>query len=400
MTSANNELIGSTMGTSAKEEVVSKVDEEDKESSSDSDMDDGSDSEWAEYNMLPETEPEWDVDSFDGHEFKINPRVRKMYGSNQHLYDEYYNERLEAFHSKGFLPDPLNGIYNLHIDGQGNHRDLAANLANVCVQKFNETKVTTLEFVSVVRVTVSGAATWKLYITFMAREFRDGPLVEYQAKVIHAIGTVGFFAFPIMNSQSIKVKEEDKEDDGDYDSDDIIEEEDKEDDGDDDSDDVKEEDREDDASDNGYTVWRGMRFKYVPEKEPEWDVDSYDGREYESDPEDRKHFTSEEQYNEYRLDKLELLESKGFIPDYANGIYPFGDLEASAGENRTNRDELTHLASLCFKKLNEYKGKCVELVSIERATVSGGARWKIYITCMAREYEDGPLVEYQAKVMR
>ncbi|CAL9230612.1 unnamed protein product [Arabidopsis halleri] len=173
----------------------------------------------------------------------------------------------------------------------------------------------------------------------------------------------------------------------------VEEEEDKEDDG----------DTEDDGdydSDDGYTVFRGMRFKYVPEKEPEWDVDSYDGRECESDPEDRKHFTSEDMYNEYRLDKREIFESKGFIPDYANGIYPFGDLEASAGENRTNRDELTHLASLCFKKLNEYKGKCVELVSIERATVSGGARWKIYITCMAREYENGPLVEYQAKVMR
>ncbi|CAL9230608.1 unnamed protein product [Arabidopsis halleri] len=163
------------------------------------------------------------------------------------------------------------------------------------------------------------------------------------------------------------------------------------------------EDKEDDGgndSDDGYIVFRGMRFKYVPEKEPEWDVDSYDGREYESDPEDRKHFTSEEQYNEYRLDKLELLESKGFIPDYANGIYPFGDLDAPAGENRTNRDELTYLASLCFEKLKEKKGKCVELVSVERATVSGGARWKIYITCMAREYENGPLVEYQAKVMR
>ncbi|XP_020878214.1 uncharacterized protein LOC9307818 isoform X3 [Arabidopsis lyrata subsp. lyrata] len=201
MTSANNELTCSTTGTSAKEEeVVSKVDKEDDESSSDSD---GSDSEWAGYNWLPETEPEWDVDSFDGHEFKINPRVRKMYGSNQQLYDEYYNDRLEAFNSKGFLPDPLNGIYNLHIDGQGNHRDLAANLANVCVQKFDETKGTTLEFVSVVRVTVNGAATWKLYITFMAREFRDGPLVEYQAKVIHAIGTVEP-PFPILCRPSPK----------------------------------------------------------------------------------------------------------------------------------------------------------------------------------------------------
>lgn len=100
MTSTNNELTVSMMGTSTKEEVVSKVDEEDDDSSSDSDMDYGSDSEWAGYNVLAETEPEWDVDSFDGHEFKINPRVRKMYGRHQQHYDEYYNDRLEAFKSK------------------------------------------------------------------------------------------------------------------------------------------------------------------------------------------------------------------------------------------------------------------------------------------------------------
>jgi len=70
------------------------------DSDSDSDMDDGSDSEWAGYNVLAETEPEWDVDSFDGHEFKIHPRVRKMYGRHQQHYDEYYNDRLEAFKSK------------------------------------------------------------------------------------------------------------------------------------------------------------------------------------------------------------------------------------------------------------------------------------------------------------
>jgi len=99
MTSTNNELTVSMMGTSTKEEVVSKVDEEDDDSSSDSDMDYGSDSEWAGYNVLAETEPEWDVDSFDGHEFKINPRVRQMYRS-QELYDKYYNNRLKAFESK------------------------------------------------------------------------------------------------------------------------------------------------------------------------------------------------------------------------------------------------------------------------------------------------------------
>ncbi|CAH8271356.1 unnamed protein product [Arabidopsis lyrata] len=180
-----------------------KIDEEGDDSSSDSD---GSDSEWAGYNWLPETEPEWDVDSFDGHEFKINPRVRKMYGSNQQLYDEYYNDRLEAFNSKGFLPDHLNGIYNVYLDekmnGYNTTRDFMAKLANVCVKKHNETKKKTLELVNVVRATERGAAAWRFYITFMAREYRDGPLVEYQAKVIKFLGQKD--PFPVLCRPSPK----------------------------------------------------------------------------------------------------------------------------------------------------------------------------------------------------
>ncbi|AED92384.1 putative protein [Arabidopsis thaliana] len=199
MTSTNNELTVSMMGTSTKEEVVSKVDEEDDDSSSDSDMDYGSDSEWAGYNVLAETEPEWDVDSFDGHEFKINPRVRQMYRS-QELYDKYYNNRLKAFENKGFLSDHLNGIYDVYLDekmdGYNSTRDFMAELANVCVKKHNETKGNTLELVNVVRATERGAATWRLYITFMAREFPDGPLVEYQAKVIKFLGVKD--PFPVL----------------------------------------------------------------------------------------------------------------------------------------------------------------------------------------------------------
>ncbi|KAL1195437.1 hypothetical protein V5N11_030711 [Cardamine amara subsp. amara] len=153
-------------------------------------------------------------------------------------------------------------------------------------------------------------------------------------------------------------------------------------------------------SDGNYVLCNHLWFKHVPEKEPEWDVDSYDGLEYKSDPEDRKIFSDEDEYQEYRRDKREMFNAKGFIPDYVKGIYCFGDLEHSAGENWTNRDELTRLASLCVKKLNEDKGKSVKVESIVRATVSGGARWKVYITFKAKEYENGPVVDYQAKVMR
>ncbi|EFH50072.1 hypothetical protein ARALYDRAFT_488575 [Arabidopsis lyrata subsp. lyrata] len=98
------------------------------------------------------------------------------------------------------------------------------------------------------------------------------------------------------------------------------------------------------------------RYKYVLGPEPEWDLDSYDGREYESDPEDRQFFSDEDDYQEFRIRKP-------------------------------------------FLKLNDEKGNTVELVEIVRAIDAGGARWNSYITFMAREYSNGPLVEYQAKVM-
>ncbi|EOA19677.1 hypothetical protein CARUB_v10003329mg [Capsella rubella] len=180
-------------------------DDDSSDSESDSDSDVGSDSEWAQYSYVSEREPEWDVDSFDGREFKINPRIRKMY-PNQELYDKYYNNRLKAFESKGFLPDPLSGIYNLHIEKQNGEMDLIADLANVCIKNFNESKEKTLELVNVVRVNVSGLAKWKLYITFMAREYPDGPLVEYQAKVLHFITEPELLPFPILCRPSPKLK--------------------------------------------------------------------------------------------------------------------------------------------------------------------------------------------------
>ncbi|XP_010438435.1 PREDICTED: uncharacterized protein LOC104722029 [Camelina sativa] len=75
-------------------------------------------------------------------------------------------------------------------------------------------------------------------------------------------------------------------------------------------------------------------------------------------------------------------------------------LDEPCGENMTIKDDLTDLASLCINKLNEDKGTCVKLVEIVGATVSGGFRMKVYITFMAREDENGPLVEYQAKALR
>ena len=41
----------------------------------------------------------------------------------------------------------------------------------------------------------------------------------------------------------------------------------------------------------------------------------------------------------------------------------------------------------------------VEVVSIVRGNLKPGGGWKLYITFMAREYPDGPIVEYQAKAV-
>lgn len=61
---------------------------------------------------------------------------------------------------------------------------------------------------------------------------------------------------------------------------------------------------------------------HVPELgcKPQWDVDSYDGREYESDPEDRKLFSDDEEYEKYRRERRRAFDSKVidcfiFLPD-------------------------------------------------------------------------------------
>ncbi|AED92385.1 putative protein [Arabidopsis thaliana] len=156
---------------------------------------------------------------------------------------------------------------------------------------------------------------------------------------------------------------------------------------------VEEEEDDDEGSDID------RRYKYVPEPEPEWDVDSYDGREYETDPEDRQFFSDEDSYQEFRTRKRQAIESKGFLPEPLSGTYPIQDLEEVAYRNMTARELNTDLANLCVKKLNDEKGTTVELVEIVRVIELGGATWNSYITFMAREYPNGPLVEYHAKVM-
>ncbi|XP_013623818.1 PREDICTED: uncharacterized protein LOC106329698 [Brassica oleracea var. oleracea] len=141
-----------------------------------------------------------------------------------------------------------------------------------------------------------------------------------------------------------------------------------------------------------------INFLNMQDPEPEWDKDSFDGYEC-YDPEDRKSFSNDEEYEEFRQFKIPAWKNKGFYEeDPFRYIFPLTDLEQRF-RNMTTREYLADIASLCVKKLNEEKGPSVEFVSIVRGNLKAGGGWKLYITFTAREYLDGPLVEYQAKAM-
>lgn len=46
---------------------------------------------------------------------------------------------------------------------------------------------------------------------------------------------------------------------------------------------------------------------------PEWDVDSNEGLEYESDPDRREIFSDEERYEQYRIDHRRAFNSKVMV---------------------------------------------------------------------------------------
>ncbi|KAJ4910744.1 Cystatin/monellin superfamily protein [Raphanus sativus] len=147
-------------------------------------------------------------------------------------------------------------------------------------------------------------------------------------------------------------------------------------------------------------VVRSPRINYLNmrDPEPEWDKDSFDGYEY-FNPEDRKTFSDEEEYKEFRDFKIQAWKNGGFFEeDPFRSIFPLPDLEQPF-RNMTTREYLADIVSLCVNKLNEVKGSTVEFASIVRGNLKAGDGWKLYITFMAREYPSGPLKEYQAKAM-
>ncbi|KAF8047405.1 hypothetical protein N665_3055s0004 [Sinapis alba] len=154
----------------------------------------------------------------------------------------------------------------------------------------------------------------------------------------------------------------------------------------------------DTEEDEGVVKSPRINYLNMQDPEPEWDVDSFDGYEC-YDSEDRKSFSDEEEYEEFRVFKIQAWKNKGFYgEDPFRSIFPLTDLEEPWIDMST-REYFADIASLCVKKLNEEKGTTVEFVSIVRGNMKVGDGWKLYITFMAREHPNGPLVEYQAKAM-
>ncbi|KAL1188355.1 hypothetical protein V5N11_031730 [Cardamine amara subsp. amara] len=140
---------------------------------------------------------------------------------------------------------------------------------------------------------------------------------------------------------------------------------------------------------------------------PEWDVDSFDGLEYySSDDEPLSEDEDEEEAMEHtRIYKRQIIESKGFYVDpelrpicHYKRIRPMS-LEWKGLDDMTYREFWEQMVYVCLQKLKQDKGLNVELVEVVSGNYRCGPRSKSYITFMAREKPDGPLVEYQAKSM-
>ncbi|CAN6975017.1 unnamed protein product [Brassica oleracea var. botrytis] len=393
---------------------------------------------------MQDPEPEWDKDSFDGYEC-YDPEDRESF-SNDEEYEEFREFKFQAWKNKGFYEEgPFRYIFPL-TDLEQRFRNMTtreylADIASLCVKKLNEEKdervcnlLRSVEFVSIVRGNLKAGDGWKLYITFTAREYLDGPLVEYQAKAMDLAGgetppfpiicrpapsidadglalthvtnqnhegTSGLFhSTATMKGDDVSVKRASTEVESDAsvskkpkieDEDDTSMEEE----SDSDNEGLWSVDAEDD--DDGVRS-PTINYSNLQDPEPEWDKDSYDGYELEFDPDGREGFSSDKAYAEFRDYKTKAFENRGFLEDPFRSIYPIRDLD-DLWTTTTKRQYLTDIASLCVKKLNDEKGMSVEVVSIVRGNLKPGGGWKLYITFMAREYPDGPIVEYQAKAV-
>ncbi|KAJ4914806.1 Cystatin/monellin superfamily protein [Raphanus sativus] len=155
-----------------------------------------------------ESDQVWDVDSFDSDyespseeatdsdEFELRRYMRHLYESRGFLLD------------KGMVPrNLLQGWRCLNLDAifkkpNITGREYMETMAQVAIDKYNQTKNKMLTLDHIVRVVVRMSTGVKAYITFMAKETPDGELVEYQAKTERKVnGVVEFSNAPDLQEE-------------------------------------------------------------------------------------------------------------------------------------------------------------------------------------------------------
>ncbi|XP_010501305.1 PREDICTED: uncharacterized protein LOC104778546 [Camelina sativa] len=135
------------------------------------------------------------------------------------------------------------------------------------------------------------------------------------------------------------------------------------------------------------------------ESDQEWDVDSFEGCEYESDPEESE---------DWRRYVRQCYKSEGFdvprdcVPKRTSGRICCGFCPVELDEyfsppDLTGRQYMENMLKVVIAKHNETKKKNLVLDHIVRAVVLMGGKVKAYITFMAKETPEGELVEYQGK---
>ncbi|CAF2374076.1 unnamed protein product [Brassica rapa subsp. narinosa] len=248
-------------------------------------------------------------------------------------------------------------------------REYMKSMVDLALERYNKIKGLTVTCESIVRSIIDLACGLKCYITFMARESSNGDLlVEYQAKTDKRIWqkkTHVIFCRP-----TPEPKEEPM--DVEY----------------------------SDSTTDGESSDESSR-----ESEQAWDVDSFDeGTDFKPPT---KTAPSEEEIEKMRLYRPQMYKNKGFFVDgevypgrlryfspvdLDNQLYPTG---------LTGRQYMENMVDVALNKYNEMKeGSKLTLESIVRANLSKVNGFKSYITFMAREIDNGDLVEYQAKVGR
>ncbi|XP_048602216.1 uncharacterized protein LOC125580952 isoform X1 [Brassica napus] len=325
---------------------------------------------------------EWEVDSFDD---GFDYRPRRNLDPNDEIGQKMHRYRSSMYKSKGFDVDidsyPGSLLYRqlfpIDLDEPFEYsgangltgREYMKSMVDLALERYNKIKGLTVTCESIVRSIIDLACGLKCYITFMARESSNGDLlVEYQAKTDKRIWqkkTHVIFCRP-----TPEPKEEPM--DVEY----------------------------SDSTTDGESSDESSR-----ESEQAWDVDSFDeGTDFKPPT---KTAPSEEEIEKMRLYRPQMYKNKGFFVDgevypgrlryfspvdLDNQLYPTG---------LTGRQYMENMVDVALNKYNEMKeGSKLTLESIVRANLSKVNGFKSYITFMAREIDNGDLVEYQAKVER